>query len=159
MTYNWEKKRKIKQAVMDAIEMANIEMPDGYSVAGISIVNEEAVEAAYFSAIKPSDAIWTMDVMKDIAGDANSQYEQCFGPTPDPVQAFKNLGPLSNDEAQTLDAAIVMMIGKMEQALKAVELPLEQKLENIRIASESARDQLIAIIKSHGKKGGGDDNN
>jgi hypothetical protein len=78
MEYEWEKKKKITDAIERAMIAADLHLPNGFRLGGLAIINSEDVEAAYISAMEPDNDIATMDIMGDIAGDANRIYEACF---------------------------------------------------------------------------------
>lgn len=82
LRYGWEQKneKRFDRVLDHLISEARKLLPEGYDLAGISIVHVEEVEACYISSFPPSNDIWEKDVMKDIWVDAQRQYDECFKP-------------------------------------------------------------------------------
>ena len=78
MTYDWQKKKTVAQAIERALFAAHMHMPKGFEVVGIAVANIEAAEAAFISDIKPCNDIYVMDIMQDIAGDVTRICEECL---------------------------------------------------------------------------------
>ena len=104
MTKSYEWKEKIAFDVEQAIQAAWGCLPNGYSVAGISIINDQEVEAEYFTEIEPDGQIWTMDVLSDLKCDLNSLYSECFDALDKDVSVTKLDQRLSDIESAILSA-------------------------------------------------------
>lgn len=66
------------------------------------------------------------------------------------------IGSITKNERNNLESIIQIMLGELGQEVKHSEKPLNERLNDIRIGIESAREQLARIV-SVSKKGAGDD--
>lgn len=83
-----KKRKALRQALDELAEIASALLPDGYMIAGFGLVETDVVEGEYISVLEPSNDVWTLDVMQDIASSANQKYQSCFGPC-EPDQVVK----------------------------------------------------------------------
>lgn len=144
-SYDW--KDEIHDEVGEAIIVAGFCLPDGYRIAGISIVNEDNVEAQYFTAIEPRGDIYEMDVFGDLYHDIRVMYEECLKKPfwAEKVNLTELKRPLTFQEQVTVNKAVDKMIGG------AKTKPLNERLKDIGNAAKSAKQQINNLMNKKSK--------